>query len=457
MRSASRLLPTALAAGIALRLFLLVAPSAPLNLKAVEPIADAAEYLRLADNLVRHRLFSLDSTPPFRPDVFRTPVYPLFLAGFFQLFTNPLLPALLGQLVLSLCLIWATHQLARGLGLDEEFAATAALFVAVTPNLAFLSTKLVTETLFTLGLVLNLLLLDRFRVAGRAHDLIATGVLCGLLILTRPIATFFPLVVAGYLFYRTLRYRMTPIFVPILPLAAATVVVLPWVIRNGRATGRYIISTVSERNVYLYSAASVLASEKSISLAAARDSMMAEVEREFGQLDSSDESHFWGTLSYVGWRHVLRHPITAVRIHIAGSAAALVLPLSIRPLLIHFGAGTNQDFASTPHLAQQVLGLLARARVSTAFVLLWRERLSRMPILALILFIWALVFHLCLLLLFVVGLLSRQGRSVIWLLLPLFYFALSVGPVGDARFRAPVEPLMAIIASVGLATALKPR
>ncbi len=457
MKSASRLLPAALAAGIAFRLLLLAVPSTPLSRKALEPIADTPEYVRLAENLARHHLFSLDSAPPFRPDVFRTPAYPLFLAGFVLLFTNPLLPALLGQLALSLCLIWATQRLARELGLDQRFAAIAALLVALSPNLAFLATKLVTETLFTLGLILTVLLLNRFRVAGRAHDLVAAGVLGGLLILTRPIATFFPLVIAGYLLYRQLRHRIAPLFAPILPLAAATVVVLPWVVRNGQATGRYIISTVSERNVYLYSAASVLASEKSISVAAARDSMMAEAGQVFGQLDSSDEARFWEKLSAVGWRHVLRHPATAVRVHIAGSAAALTMPLSIRPLLIHFGAGTNQDFASTPHLAQQVFGLLARVRVSTAFALLWRERLSRMPTLALILLIWALVFHLCLLLLIAVGLLNRQGRSVLWLLLPLLYFTLSVGPVGDARFRAPVEPLMAIIASVGLATASRPR
>ncbi|MBM3323997.1 hypothetical protein FJY69_11050, partial [candidate division WOR-3 bacterium] len=123
MKSASRLLPAALAAGIGLRLLFLALPSTPLDFKALEPVADAPEYLRLADNLARHRLFSLDSAPPYRPDVFRTPVYPLFLAGFFLLFSSPILPALLGQLALSLLLIWATYTLARELGLDDRIAA----------------------------------------------------------------------------------------------------------------------------------------------------------------------------------------------------------------------------------------------------------------------------------------------------------------------------------------------
>jgi len=457
MKSASRLLPAALAAGIGLRLLFLALPSTPLDFKALEPVADAPEYLRLADNLARHRLFSLDSAPPYRPDVFRTPVYPLFLAGFFLLFSSPILPALLGQLALSLLLIWATYTLARELGLDDRIAALSALLVAVSPNLAFLATKLVTETLFTLELVLTILLLNRFRVAGRARDLVAAGVVSGLLILTRPIATFFPLTVAGYVLFLKLKHRTIPLYAPILPLAAATVVVMPWIVRNGRTTGRYIISTVSERNLYLYSAASVLASERSISVAAARDLMMAEAEQEFGRLDSSDEARFWERLSRVGRRHVLRHPARAAAVHLAGSTTALVMPASIRPLLIHSGAGTNEDFASTPHLAQQALGLLSRARVGAALGLVWRERLARMPTLALVVLVSALVFHLGLLALFGVGLLGRPGRNLLWLLLPLLYFTLSVGPVGDARFRAPVEPLIAIIASAGLASAFRPR
>ncbi len=456
MRSASRLLLAALAATVALRLLLILLPRTRLDLKALEPVADAPEYLRLADNLARHRLFSLDSAPPYRPDAFRTPVYPLFLAGFAAIFSSPILPALLGQLALSLFLVWATYVLARELGLGDRPAALSALLVATSPNLAFLATKLVTETLFTLELVLTVLLLNRFRVAGRSRDLAAAGVVSGLLILTRPIATLFPLILAGYVLYLKLRHRPLPWYAPLLSLAAAAVVVMPWVIRNGRVSGRYIVSTVSERNVYLYSAASVLASEQSTSVAAARDLMRAEAEQEFGPLDSTDEARFWESLARVGWRHALRRPVRFAAVHFAGSAAALLLPASIRPLLIHFAARTNDEFAPTPHLAQQAFGLLSQARIGAAFSLVWRERLSRTPALALIALGVAAVFHLGLSAFFVVGLLSRAGRRLLWLLLPLLYFTLSVGPVGDARFRAPVEPLIAIVACVGLSSAFRP-
>jgi 4-amino-4-deoxy-L-arabinose transferase-like glycosyltransferase len=457
MKSASWLLLAALVIGTAVRLFFIILPSTSLNTKALEPIADAPEYLRLADNLVRHRVFSLDTGPRFRPDVFRTPVYPMFLAGFSHVFSNPILPALVGQLLISLVLVWTTYALTRELGTDNKTASTAALLVAMSPNLAFLTSKLVTETLFTLLLVLTVMLLNRFRLAGRAQELVGVGVLSGLLILTRPIATFFPLVVSAYLFCLSLKRRTVPFSSSLIPLAAASIVVLPWVVRNGQATGRYVISTVSERNLYLYWAAAVLASEQNISLAAARDSMMAEAENEFGPLDSADEAALWGQLSLVGWRHLRSSPARTLAVHLVGCAAAWTLPLSIRPLLVHSGAATNTDFAPTPHLGQQAIWLLGQLRFGAALSLVWRERLSRMPPFARLVLIWAGLFHLGLMLSLVISLLVRPNRGLLWLLLPVLYFTLSVGPVGDARFRAPIEPFLVVVACAGLASVLNPR
>ena len=42
---------------------------------------DSAEYAKLAENILQHRLFSLRAQPPFVPETFRTPGYPLFVAG----------------------------------------------------------------------------------------------------------------------------------------------------------------------------------------------------------------------------------------------------------------------------------------------------------------------------------------------------------------------------------------
>src|SRR3989344_3910685 len=42
-------------------------------------------YLRGADNLINHHIFSLNTNPPYMPDAYRTPLYTFFVAGFLWL------------------------------------------------------------------------------------------------------------------------------------------------------------------------------------------------------------------------------------------------------------------------------------------------------------------------------------------------------------------------------------
>lgn len=452
MKSTDRLFALALIVTIALRIVLIALPGADLRQKVTGTLGDSPEYARLAANLAKHRAFSLDSAPPLRPDLFRTPGYPLFLAPFFAAFRSPLLWVVLAQMVLSLGIAWATRLLARELGIGERPAVLAALAVGLSPNLAFVSTLLATETLFTLLLVVTLVLLNRFRCFGRRIDLLAAGTCLGLLILTRPIATFLPLALAAGLLLSKPRSIRMPLLAPLVLLAATAVIITPWLIRNGHHSGRYIISTVSERNTYLYSGALTLAAARSIPLAKARDSMLAETEATYGPLDSTDEASYWAALGRTGWRHILARPLLAARIHAAGSTASLTMPLGIRPLLIYTGV-ENLKRPDNPHVAQQFVGLLARGRAGAAVALAWRERLARLPAAALGLLILAALFNAGLLLLALAGLLRNRNRRLLWLLVPTGYLILLTGPVGEARFRAPVEPLLAVFAAATLAGA----
>jgi hypothetical protein len=218
MRSASRLLAAALLAGLALRLCLLLAPTAPLATKVLEPTGDSPEYVRPATNLVHGHGFSQDSVPPFRPDILRTPAYPLFLtvpvlltphSSLLSSSSGPsfIVLALALQLLLALFTVWLTWRLALELGLGPGTSAFAALLVALSPNLIFYSIKLTTETLFASLLLMTLLLIKRFRALHRWQELLASGACCGLLILTRPIAAFFPLLLAVYLLWLEFRVR----------------------------------------------------------------------------------------------------------------------------------------------------------------------------------------------------------------------------------------------------------
>jgi hypothetical protein len=363
-----------------------------------------------------------------------------------------LIVAVLLQILLSLLLVWLTRRLGLESGLTPRAASLAALLVALSPNLVFLSTKLVTETLFTLLLVATALLVNRYRLSGRCLELAAAGVCSGLLILTRPIATYFPILLAGYVLFLKLRAGngRSAVIHSALVLACASAVVSPWVIRNGRLTGRYVVSTVSDHNIYLYTGALTLAADKGLPLAEARDSMMAQARRDYGPLDSTDEGSYWSALARVGWKQTLARPLLALKLHVVGSAASCLMPISIRPLLVYAGADPTAGPESNPHVAQQFMGLLARGRAGAALGLAWQTRLAQMPILALIILLLALLFNTGLLILGLIGLLFKQSRGLLWLLLPVLYFILFVGPVGEARFRAPIEPLLCLFAAVAL-------
>ncbi len=462
-RSSVDLLTAAFLLTLLTRLVFIVLPQVPLETKAVTSVGDSREYIALARNLVSSHTFTRDTLPPFRPELFRTPAYPLFLAVPYLLTHSSSLPlhpssfiplGLLLQMVLSLVTVWLAWKLGLELGLAPTSAGLAAIFVALSPNLAFLSSKLISETLFIPLLLICVLLLNRYRLTGRTRDLIGTGVCSGLLILTRPIATFFPLVIAVYVLWLGVRRTRVParnwqlgIRNSCILLASASVVVAPWVIRNGQKTGRYIISTASEHNIYLYDAATVLASEKSITIPQARDSMMAEAQAEFGPIDTTDEAAMWQRLSAVARSHFFRRPALAAPVWLFGVFADFLNPISVGPLLIHAGSSPAPGSAN---LLQTSLALLTKGKVTQAFKTAWRVRVGGAPLFILVVLACAALFNLILIWFGFASLFLRRTRGLFWLLLPILYFTLVTGTVGDARFRAPIEPLLCLFAAVAL-------
>ncbi len=441
-----RLIVAAVLATVVVRIAMLTLPSTPLRTMTIESIADAVEYEQLARNIARNQVFSRDSVPPVRPELFRTPGYPMLIAPFYRFVRDPVILILLLQLLLSIMLVWAVRRFGLELGLSRATAGIAALLAGLSPNLAFLSTKVVTETAFVLLLTVCLLLFNRYRRTGGVSYLVGAGFCSGLMVLTRPIAILFPLLLAGHVLFRQLRAgRFRPVQL-LVPLACASIVALPWVMRNGRTSGRYIVSTAGEHNTFLYNAATVLAADKNISLADARDTMRLEAVNRFGRLDTSDEAGFWRKLSAVAWPHMLRRPLLTTAIQLAGCGACFLSPISLQPLMVHSGTRDTGE----PRVFQRSMALAARGKFGPAIRLVYNQRLKGFGAFPLTVLILAALFQFGVLMFGVIGVFSGVGRSCRWLLLSVLYFTLLVGPVGEARFRAPIEPVLILFAAVGL-------
>lgn len=451
MTSGSRLLVAGLLAALALQAALwFLPPGGDPRSRLLDPVADAREYHALSVALAERGAFERETMGAVRPEFFRTPGYPLLLAGLRTVFGDSVAAVLGLQLLLSLLTVLAAFRLGREVGLERRAAGLAALFLGASPNLAFHATKAVTETSFTLLLVVCLLLLARYRRDGGLPALVGAGVSAGLLALVRPIALFWPLAIAGWVAWRCLRARPRSAWLALVPVLAAGLTVAPWVARNHRLSGRPILSTAAERNLFLYNAATVVASERNVTVVEARDLMQAEARARFGELDSTDEPGYWARLGVIGREQLLRRPARAALVQLAGFAANFVSPLGVSPLLAHAGAERSTE----PHAMQRALALAARGRLAAAWRLVRDARL--LPAGG---FFWAwfglAALHLVLLLALAAHGLRRGGFG--WLLLPVLYFTLLTGPVGEARFRLPVEPALAVLAAAGLARARKER
>ena len=192
--------------------------------------SDALQYFEIARNVAAGKGFS-NRYPGLllHATAFRPPGYPLLLSGFFAVFGPSAGLARGINVVLGLGVIALTYGLLRR-HVSFTAALAGSLAVAVMPNLIANDTYVLDEPMalcLMLGLIWALL----------ARRWWLSGALCGLLVLTRPSAQFFVLVLAVWVLVRA-DWRSMLRFV-----AVAFLVVSPWLVRNWIQVGSPVLVT----------------------------------------------------------------------------------------------------------------------------------------------------------------------------------------------------------------------
>lgn len=166
--------------------------------------ADAIRYYTTAYNIRAYSVYS-HNIPPMvdgheaapQPDAFLTPGYPLFLSMFVDTFPNAEAyskitanQALLATLAVLLVLLLYRP-------LSPWIALPAASLTAISPHLISAATYILSETLFSVLLILSLLVLSLHARGGRWYlpSLLVGGLLLGAATLTRPVMELFSLAV----------------------------------------------------------------------------------------------------------------------------------------------------------------------------------------------------------------------------------------------------------------------
>ena len=211
---------------------------------------DGTEFYRLAQNLAERGEFTDLPDTPAKPNTWRTPGYPAFLAVCITVLGDS--PAvLIGiQQILAILNVILLYLVARK-GIGEARAVVAGLFFLVEPFHLFYSLWLLSTTLFVTFVLLVWIVWQRVLASDQARWVALLGLLTGLTILIRPLALLVaPALLVGLLVakVRGPMSRAAPNRT-LAPWLAATIFAIAcfapvggWMLRNHRVAGHFGLS-----------------------------------------------------------------------------------------------------------------------------------------------------------------------------------------------------------------------
>jgi hypothetical protein len=358
---------------------------------------DSFTYLAPAKSLAHARGF-VDATGA--AETMRTPLYPLLLVAF----GLRVVPVIAFQHLLNIALAAGVWFLVRRRGGGRWTAIGAGVLCALDVPTIHYANKILTEATFAAVLFVIFALTLR---ATTRRALIIDGLLVGALVLIRPVAIAYVVVIA--IFFAMQRVRGIVFFV-----IASLLLPGAWVIRNWRATGVATVSSIAGTNMLMYRGAGAMAMETDDDFAPA----LADAQQEL--LDHADEQLTDG-MSHAA-RSVVYSRIgrAALREHPRGT-----LLLTLRGLLVNAFDSDWEAVMLVSTLHASIIQLALDAFTAILFAIA----------------------------LFGIASLWRTDRPLALLLaLTVAYFLfIAAGGESEARFRVPVAPLLAIAAAHGLA------
>ncbi len=413
-----------------------------LRLLPVSVIADGPDKAIWGDSLTYLEVARLwqggrgvTSTLASNADLERPPGYPAFLAAVFGLAGENFALVVLLQLIMGAGISALLYTMGRIISPGVGYGA--ALIYALVPDAVLWAMAILSDTLFTL-LVCAALACLLLAFPGRRMLLLALGgLLLGLATLTRPIGlAIFP-IWAILLIARVAR-RTNGARAAVLPgalfLGAALLPIGLWSARNLATHGIFTVSPINSTNLARYHVPYTLAEAEGISVEEARARIPTS-----GPVTPQDRARYLQIL--------LDHPMAYLKVHARGTW-----------LLLSEVAQPNQaQLVGERFRTPGVLTALRQSDPSGALAGLL-EQLQDSRLRWFVIITWpSLAFLLALYLLSLVGgirLMRDVGESRwigAFMVLTAAAFVLIPGPVGNGRFRVPAEPMLAFLASGGVA------
>ncbi len=402
---------------------------------------DAIGYDQLAVNLTSGHGFSMEANPPYSPNNFRTPGYPLTIAFIYSLFGyHPdivlWLQAFLGALTILVVYYIAARFINPNTGL------VAAFLLAISPHSITYSALLWSDTEYTLLFTLSFLLTLLMLTDNNYKWILLSSFVSGLAVLVHPrsiyLPVFYALLLLIIMLIRRIPLKQTLVHVGIYILLF-NLVLLPWRVRNDVVFNVPNIASAGGINMLDYGAAlteSARTGENQWSIANRYD---AEVRAT--STIPLNPAQFGESAFRLGLHKILQDPVTYAKIQTIGMAKVFLPGTSqINTLL------TGQANLDTSQI-YSMFSTDKKLNLST-----FTQSLSKLTS-----SVWGYIgfeiLYLIIVYFFTFYAIIKQTRSLPWLwliLIVLVYFAAVAGPAGTPRFRVVMMPLLSVTAACGI-------
>lgn len=401
---------------------------------------DAIGYDQLAINLLAGNGFSIQSSPHYTPNNFRTPVYPLTLASIYAVLGHNPAAVLFLQAIMGAITILLVFHIAKLL-INAKAGLFAAMLMAISPYsivyVALLWSEVEYTLLITLAVFLTIIMLTRLELKWVAMSSFCLGIAT----LTHPRSLYLPFFFLVLLMARCLMEKLSLKQIAayaILYLLVFNLVLLPWRARNQINFGVPNLTSASGINLLYYGAALAEASQTG-------ESQLSIAERYADQIRARNkvdlnEAEFSNKAIQFALQKIAERPLPYAKAHLIGTAKVFLPGTATVSRLL-----TGQDDVNTV----DVYG----AFISNSFNLTSLiEALSMFSGLFWLYLVFAILY-----LILVYGLslssllMDPRLEPWRWVLVSLIvFFAVIAGPVGSPRFRVVINPLLCVLASYGL-------
>jgi len=181
-----------------------------------------------------------------------------------------------------------------------------------------------------------------------------------------------------------------------------------------------MFTRAGELNIFYYHGAMVKAAHEGVDVDDARRELEFEAIQKAKKsgVPLSHEARVSSTRRQIAVRYLRDFPLIYVGLHAAGFLSSYLLPVPLNPLISYFTPVSERPQLRRS-VTQDALASLTSGKLIEATKLVWNERIRKIP----------------------------PDSSV--LLLSIVYFTAIPGPLAGPRFRAPIEPLLIMIASYG--------